>query len=81
MARGQRRSRVEVLTRDLEITNDEIKKTTEVLKELKNKAKGLEKELKQAKIEDLANLLEEKNIDTDVLKILIEKSQLEEREQ
>lgn len=81
MARGQRRSRVEVLTRDLEITNDEIKKTTEVLKELKNKAKGLEKELKQAKIEDLANLLEEKNIDTDALKILIEKSQLEEIEQ
>ena len=80
MARGQRSSRVEVLTRDLEITNNEIKKTTEVLKELKNKVKGLEKELKQAKIEDLANLLEEKNIDTDTLKTLIENIQVEEQE-
>lgn len=81
MAKGQKRSKVEIITKDIETTNAEIIKLTEEIKILKNKSKELNKELKQAKIEELANLLEEKNIDTDALKILIEKSQLEEQEQ
>lgn len=81
MARGQKRSKIEMITKDLETTNAEIVKVTEELKNLKNKAKELNKDLKQAKIEELANLIEEKNIDTDALKILIEKNQNEEQEQ
>ena len=81
MARGQKRSKIELITKDLETTNAEIVKVTEELKNLKNKAKELNKDLKQAKIEELANLIEEKNIDTDALKILIEKNQNEEQEQ
>lgn len=81
MARGQRRSKIEMIAKDLESTNAEIVKVTEELKNLKNKAKELNKDLKQAKIEELANLIEEKNIDTDALKILIEKNQIEEQEQ
>lgn len=81
MARGQKRSKIEMITKDLETTYAEIVKVTEELKNLKNKAKELNKDLKQAKIEELANLIEEKNIDTDALKILIEKNQIEEQEQ
>lgn len=72
MARGPRKSQIEIFKDQLLFTTEKISKLEDQLKELKNTKKQLEKDLKICEMEELSNLLEEKNISVEEVRKLIE---------
>lgn len=72
MARGKRTSKVELLTKKIGEVNKKIEDKEATIVALKEQKAQLENELKEAKLEQLSTLLDEKGMTVDEVKAMVE---------
>lgn len=72
MARGKRTSKVELLTKKIGEVNKKIEDKEATIVALKEQKAQLENELKEAKLEELSTLLDEKGMTVDEVKAMVE---------
>lgn len=72
MARGKRTSKIELLTKKIGEVNKKIEDKEATIVALKEQKAQLENELKEAKLEELSTLLDEKGMSIDEVKAMVE---------
>lgn len=74
MARGQKRSKTEILTERLQQKNAEIAKYTEALNKAKEEKKQIEEELKRTRLESLVDELDRRGLTVEQALEMLEKT-------
>lgn len=72
MAKGKKLTKIETLERQIADLNEKIESKMVIVNNLKEQKAQREKELKEAKLEDISSLLEKKGMSVEQLKTLIE---------
>ena len=72
MARGKKATRTELLMKKIEEVNKKIIDKETTIAALKEQKAQLESELKEAKLEELSTLLDEKGMTVDEVKAMVE---------
>lgn len=72
MAKGKKLTKIETLERQIADLNEKIESRMVIVNNLKAQKAQKEKELKEAKLEDISSLLEKRGMSVEQLKTLIE---------
>lgn len=72
MARGKKATRTELLTKKLKEVDKKIEDKKATIAALEEQKAQLESELKEAKLEELSTLLDEKGMSVDEVKAMVE---------